>query len=161
MNTIARNHAKWWGHDMTRKKSFVAATALAALSWVQFIPGASAGPGARIDVRSTLPVACEASIVVSQIVTITPLLINASVHQACNTRHDLSVTYAPLSVMQPSRLFVTFDGASPNIKAPGSQTFTNLAHTDSVKPLTIRYAGGTILQRKELVRTLGIAVTAH
>ena len=115
----------------------------------------------RVDVHSRVPVACEATIVTSNVVTITPLLINATVHQSCNTTHDLSVTYIPQSVTSPNRLSITFDGASPNVKLSGSQTFTNLAHTISSKPLIIRYSGGTTLQRKALANSLGIAVTVH
>jgi hypothetical protein len=120
-----------------------------------------ADDGVKFDVRSNLPVSCEASIVASTLVTITPLLINATVRRVCNTKHDLAVSYPPLSVSQPTRLSITFDGAAPNVKLPGSQIFTNLPHTNSIKSLTIRYSGGTLGQRQELARSWKITVTPH
>jgi hypothetical protein len=114
-----------------------------------------------IDLRSNLPVSCEASVVASTLVTITPLLINATVRRVCNTKHDFAVNYAPQSVSQPARLTITFDGAAPNVKLAGSQIFTNLPPTNSIKPLTIRYSGGTLLQRQELARTWRITVSPH
>lgn len=140
----------------------LAASIVSAALICSSIAAASASPSeTRVSVHARLPVACEATIVASTVVTITPLLINATVHQSCNTRHDLSVTYVPQSVTNPTRLVITFDGALPNVKAPGVQTFTNLTHTVSDKPLVIRYSGGTTLQRQALAKSLGIAVTVR
>jgi hypothetical protein len=163
MNNIDHTTERKRGSDMTQRHRHSAATALAALpfAFLAAIAPTSAGNGINVDVRSNLPVSCEASVVSSQLVTITPLLINATVHRACNTKHDLSVTYNPLSVTQPNRLFITFDSAAPNLKMSGVQVFTNLPHTDSIKPLTIRYSGGTLLQRQALASTWGITVTPH
>ncbi|MEQ1864521.1 MAG: hypothetical protein ABL996_07685 [Micropepsaceae bacterium] len=144
---------------MTQSHRRLATLALALMSFA--LVSAHADSAVNIDVRSNLPVSCEASIVTSQLVTTTPLLINATIRRICNTKHDLSVTYNPQSVTQPNRLFITFDSAAPNVKLSGAQVFTNLPHTNSIKPLTIRYSGGTLLQRRELARTWGITVTPH
>jgi hypothetical protein len=144
---------------MTQSHRRLATLALVASSFAPV--SGRADSGLNIDLRSNLPVSCEASIVTSQLVTTTPLLINATIRRVCNTKHDLSVTYNPQSVTQPARLSITFDGAAPNVKLSGAQIFTNLPHTNSIKPLTIRYSGGTLLQRKELARTWGITVTPH
>ena len=116
--------------------------------------------GTNVEVRSSMPVACQADIVSSQLITITPLAINATVHQSCNATHDLSVVFGAASVSAPSKLIITFDGVLPNLKLSNAQVFVNLLPTDAVKPVTIRYNAGTLAQRQELARTWGITV-AH
>lgn len=133
----------------------IAATAALALS----APAAQADNSTGVDVRSHLPVSCQVSVVSSQIVTITPLLINATVAEACNTKHDLSVTYNTLLVIHPNRLTITYNGLPPNVPTPGNQTWTNLPATNAQKQLVIRYTGGTRSQRELLARNWGITVT--
>lgn len=132
---------------------------LAALAALALLSPARAEPSVGVDVRSHLPVSCRVSVVASQVVTITPLLINATVAEACNTKHDLSVTYNTLLVIHPNRLTITYDGRPPNVPTPGNQTWTNLAATNTQKPLVIRYSGGTRSQRELLAQTWGITVT--
>lgn len=114
-----------------------------------------------VDVKAQMPVSCEASVVASQVVSITPLLINATIRENCNTRHDLSFIYDPRHVIRPSRLFVTYDGKAPDVRTTGAETFTNLPHRNVTKPLTISYSGGTTLQRQALAQTWRISVTVR
>lgn len=163
MNAFANTNQLKRIQYMTQSHRYLATLTIAAVLSALTAAHAPvrADSGVNVNVRSNLPVSCEASIVTSQLVTTTPLLINATIRRVCNTKHDLSVTYNPQSVTQPSRLSITFDGAAPNVKLSGAQVFTNLPHTNSTKPLTIRYSGGTLLQRRELARTWGITVTPH
>jgi hypothetical protein len=131
------------------------ALAVAAL----FAAQAGADTSVNMQVHSSLPISCHADIVSSQIVSITPLEITAQVQQSCNTRHDLAVTFSAASVTSPSKLIITLDGTLPSVKLSSAQTFANLAPTDSVKPLVIRYNAGTLAQRQQLAATWGLTIT--
>ncbi|MEQ1754252.1 MAG: hypothetical protein ABL973_08960 [Micropepsaceae bacterium] len=120
---------------------------------------AIAGDTANMEVHSSVPIACQAEIVSSQLLTITPLAINAVVRQTCNTTHDLSVTYNAASVISPSKLFITLEATLPSFKLSSAQVFAGLEPTESDKPVTIRYNAGTTAQRLELAQGWGITVT--
>ena len=120
---------------------------------------AGADTSVNMQVHSSLPISCHADIVSSQIVSITPLEITAQVQQSCNTRHDLAVTFSAASVTSPSKLIITLDGTAPSVRLSSAQTFANLAPTESVKPLVIRYNAGTLAQRQQLAATWGLTIT--
>lgn len=112
-----------------------------------------------VDIKSRLPVSCEVTVASSTIVTLTPLLINASIREKCNARHDLTVIYNTALVIRPAQLTITYDARPPNDPMPGGQSFTNLPARTAVKPLVIRYSGGTLTQRRLLSQNWSITVT--
>lgn len=124
-----------------------------------FAARASADSSVNMQVHSNLPISCHLEIVASQIISITPLAIDASVQQSCNTRHDLAVTFSAASVTRPAQLIITLDGAAPSVKLSSSQVFAALAPTESTKPLTIRYNAGTLAQRQQLAATWGLTIS--
>jgi hypothetical protein len=141
---------------MTRS-TFVLLSSLAVAALIAQQAGADTS--VNMQVHSSLPISCHADIVSSQIVSITPLEITAQVQQSCNTRHDLAVTFSAASVTSPSKLIITLDGTLPSVKLSSAQTFANLAPTESVKPLVIRYNAGTPAQRQQLAATWGLTIT--
>ena len=141
---------------MTKLPRALAALLLTAIAFAS--PPAAAG-SANVQIQAHVPVVCEASIVGFHIVTIAPLIIDARVRQACNSTHELSVTYAPTNLTHPHLLFMALGGETPDAMTPGDVTFGNLQHTNSIKPLRIFYAGGTRHEREQLAHTIAIAVT--
>ena len=139
------------------KLRFFVLTAIALIPVSQF--NAIAGDTANLEVHSSVPIACQAEIVSSQLLSITPLAINAVVRQTCNSTHDLSVTYNAASVTSPSKLLISLDGSAPSFKLSSAQVFASLGPTESDNPVTIRYNAGTTAQRQELAQGWSITVT--
>src|SRR4051812_39659054 len=81
--------------------------------------GASIVPATSLNVRTSAPVACSAD-ASFQVVRFSPLLIDATVHQVCNTLHELTVTYQPEHLSNPVSLHITLEGSSPDSRGPGS-----------------------------------------
>ena len=135
------------------------ATIVAAGALLAAAVTAQAEGSVDVDIKSRLPVSCEVTVVSSTVVTLTPLLINASVREKCNARHDLTVTYNTALVIRPTQLSITYDGGLPNVPTAGAQSFTNLPARTAVKPLVIRYSGGTLTQRRLLSQNWAITVT--
>ncbi|MCE9521903.1 MAG: hypothetical protein K8S25_05660 [Alphaproteobacteria bacterium] len=112
-----------------------------------------------VQIQANVPLVCEASILSSNVVTFTPLVINAQVQQSCNSTHELKVTYAPANLTRPNLLFMFLAGQPPVAKTPGDVDFGNFQSTNLVKRLRILYAGGTLGERQQLAQTIAIAVT--
>lgn len=144
------------GNPKPMTRTFLLPACLIALL---FAPPASADSSVNMQVHSTLPISCHSDIVSSEVVSITPLVIDAQVQQSCNTRHDLAVTFSAASVASPAKLIITLDGVAPSVKLASSQIFANLAPTESVKPLRISYNAGTLAQRQQLAATWGLTIT--
>ena len=134
--------------------------ACAAIAMISIFMDTSAKAGsANVQITTRVPLVCEASIVSSNVVSLSPLLINARVRQACNSAHELSVTYLPVNLTRPNLLLMTFAGQDPVSKTPGDVSFGNFQSTSAVKFLRIFYAGGTLSERQQLAATIHIAVT--
>ena len=112
-----------------------------------------------VQITSTVPLTCDANILSWNVVTFTPLLINARVQQSCNSAHDLSVTYAPANVTTPNLLFMFLGGQPPVATTPGDIDFGNFQSTNVIKRLRILYSGGTLAERHQLSHTIAIAIT--
>lgn len=136
---------------------FSVLTALASTAVFQ-VP-AIAGDTANMEVHSSVPIVCQAEVLSSQLISITPLAINAVVRQTCNATHDLAVTFNAASVTSPSKLIITLDNTLPSFKQSTAQVFASLGPTESDKPVTIRYNAGTLAQRQDLAQSWGITVT--
>src|SRR5262245_634601 len=108
-----------------------------SLPFIAFTVVAAAATGAgAITVKTQSPVECSADATFT-VVRLSPLIIDASVHQRCNTTHALVVTYQPETLTNPQHLAITLEGQQPNVSAPGSASFTNLPYTDSVQNVRI------------------------
>jgi len=142
---------------MTRSTFAVfSSLALAALTASQ----AGADTSVNMQVHSSLPISCNADVVSSTIVSMSPILtIEAQVRQSCNTHHDLAVTFGAVSGIVPNKLSIKFDGVVSTVKQLNSQLFPNLAPTDSVKALEIVYTGTNLAQRQQLAATWGLTIS--
>jgi hypothetical protein len=117
----------------------------------------SAGPAGSASVQTRIPVVCSVEATLA-VVRLTPLVIDAAVHQKCNTQHDLNVTYRPENLSRPRLLQISLAGVEPTFNTPGSARFTNLPYQDSVQHLRISYAGPRN-ERELLMRTIRVGVS--
>jgi len=121
--------------------------------------GPSAAAGARSEIRADMPLTCAAEILRFDVLSKAPLVVDASVRQACNGDHELSVTYDPQSVADTGDLTFDYDGRTPVRASLGSVGFGAEHHTDAVRALHITYNGGSDAERAQFAHTIAIAVT--
>jgi hypothetical protein len=142
-------------------KRIVAVLAGLALFGVDGLEAAGLGANsdsASTSVRAYMPLICGAEITGFRVVSGEPLVVDATVRQACNGDHEFTVSYDPHSVSNTNQLSLDYDGRLPTHATLGSAGFGNEHHVDSVRALHIVYAGGTVEQRDQFAHTIAIAV---
>lgn len=120
---------------------------------------ARSGDSAQIQIVVTVPLVCGAEISSFHVETQQPLVIDATVRQACNGDHEMTVSYDPASVTDVGALSLSYGGRAPTRASLGSAGFGTEHHTDAVRTLRIVYNGGSASQRDQFARTVAIAVS--